>query len=106
MEGVYHAWHIAQQGKHEIEPKLTAQTDSKKHTERWQYSGKDHLRGTRNRGSHGALLSECGRRASGLVPRPSAGFLFVWGANSIPQCSAAFGTAPIEGASILCQSSA
>src|SRR5262245_46894302 len=106
MESVYHAWHIAQQGKHEIEPKLTAQTDSKKHTERWQYSGKDHLRGTRNRGSHGAFLSECGRRTSGLVSGQSAGFPFAWSANSIPQCLAAPGTAPIEGASILCQSSA
>src|SRR5262249_17979903 len=106
MEGVYHAWHIAQQGEHEIEPKLTAQADSKKHTERWQYSGKDYLRGTRNRGSHGALLSECGRRASGLVPRPSAGFLFAWGCKFYTTVLGCPSTAPIEGASILCQSSA
>jgi hypothetical protein len=52
MESVHHARHITQQGKHEIEPKLASQTDGTKHTERWQYSGKDHLHGTRNHGSH------------------------------------------------------
>src|SRR5215510_7241974 len=106
MEGVYHARHIAQQGKYQIEPKLAAQTNGTKHTERWQYSGKDHLRGTRDHGSHGALLSECRRRTSGLVPGQFAGFPFTWNANSIPQCPAAPGTAPMEGATILCQSSA
>src|SRR6266704_668326 len=74
MERVHHARHIAQQGKHEIEPKLASQTDGTKHTERRQYSSTDHLHGTRNHGSHGALLSEDRCRASRLVPGQSAGF--------------------------------
>src|SRR6266581_3989789 len=96
MERVHHARHITQQGKHEIEPKLASQTDSIKHTERRQYSGTDHLHGTRNHGSHGALLSEGRWRTSRLVPRQSAGFPLASNANSIPQRPAAPGTAPME----------
>src|SRR5215510_12203794 len=96
MEGVHYTRHIAQQGKHEIEPKLAAQTDDTKYTERWQYSGKDHLHGTRNHGSHGALLSECRHRMSGLVPGSCTGFPFAQSANSIPQRSTAPGSAPME----------
>src|SRR5215831_5286750 len=96
MESVHHARHIAQQGKHEIEPKLASQTDGTKHAKRRQYSGKDHLHGTRNHGSHGALLSEGKCRASRLVPGQSASFPFAWDANSIPQCLAASDTAPME----------
>src|SRR2546428_9716098 len=96
MESVHHARHIAQQGKHEIEPKLASQTDGTKHTERRQYSGKDHLQGTRNHRSHGALLSAGRCRASRPVSGQSAGFPFTWSANSIPQRPAAPGTAPME----------
>src|SRR2546421_10105944 len=74
MKGMHHAWHIAQQGKYEIEPKLAAQTDSTKHTERWQYSSKDYLHGTRNHGSHGAFLSEGRCHTCRLIPGQSTGF--------------------------------
>jgi hypothetical protein len=74
MEGVHNTRHIAQQGKHEIKPKLASQTDGTKHTERWQYNSKDYLDGTRNHGSHEALLFKCKHRTRGLVPGQSTGF--------------------------------
>src|SRR5215467_13289615 len=96
MERVHHARHISQQGKHEIEPKLASQTDGTKHTERRQYSSKDHLHRTRNHGSHGALLSEGRGRASTSVPGQFAGFPSIWNANSIPQRPTAPDSAPMK----------